>query len=178
MTSHVEVDMVSPDDTTRILMRVEHALGSATEVEEAAAAFMRILKAELPHVSWVGVYWLHGKELALGPYVGPEPDHVRIAVGEGVCGTAIAEGTNQIVHDVRARESYLACSPTVRAEIVVLIRDSFGGVLGQIDADSDEVGAFDHTDEMLLEAVAGKLATFARRRGGTPDRTASRANDD
>ena len=59
--------MISPDDTTRILMRVEHAMGSCASVEEAAGAFMRILASEIPCISWVGVYWLVGKELNLGP---------------------------------------------------------------------------------------------------------------
>jgi len=160
--------MITPDDTTRILMRIEHAMGACTEIEEAAGSFMKILAGELPHATWVGVYWLRGRELVLGPFVGKETEHVRIAVGEGVCGTAIAEGKNLIVRDVTGEENYLACDASTRSEIVVLIRDTFGGVLGQIDADSDRPAAFDHTDEMLLEAVASRLAAFVRRHGGAP----------
>jgi GAF domain-containing protein len=159
--------MISPDDTNRILMRIEHAMATCATVNDVATAFMRILKIELPHFAWVGVYWLRGKELHLGPYEGSPTEHRRIYMGDGVCGTAVAEGTNQIVRDVRERENYIACSASTRSEIVVLIRDSFGGVLGQIDADSNQVDAFDHTDEMLLEAVGSRLAAFARRRGGT-----------
>jgi L-methionine (R)-S-oxide reductase len=159
--------MISPDDTNRILMRIEHAIATCATVKDVATAFMRILKIELPHFDWVGVYWLRGKELHLGPFEGSATVHERIYLGDGVCGTAVAEGTNQIVRDVRDRENYVACNATTRSEIVVLIRDSFGGVLGQIDADSNLIDAFDHTDEMLLEAVGSRLAAFARRRGGS-----------
>ena len=156
--------MITPDDTTRILMRVEHAMGACTEIDEAAATFMRVLQSEIPQVTWAGVYWLQAKELVLGPFSGPETEYVRIPMGDGICGTAAAEGTNRIVQDVRLEDNYLACSATTRSEIVVLIRDTFGGVLGLIDADSDQVGGFDHTDEMLLEAVGTRLAAFVRRR--------------
>ena len=162
--------MISPDDTNRILMRIEHAMATGASVADVAAAFMRILKIELPHFHWVGVYWLRGKELRLGPFEGSVTEHERIHVGDGVCGRAVAEGTNQIVRDVRSREDYIACSPATLSEIVVLIRDSFGGVLGQIDADSNQVDAFDHTDEMLLESVGSRLAAFVRRRGGNEKR--------
>ena len=167
--------MISPDDTNRILMRIEHAIVTCATVNDVATAFMRILKIELPHFDWVGVYWLRGKELHLGPFEGSATEHERIYLGDGVCGTAVAEGTNQIVRDVRDRENYIACNATTRSEIVVLIRDSFGGVLGQIDADSNLIDAFDHTDEMLLEAVGNRLAAFARRRGGSEKEDAAAA---
>ena len=73
---------------------------------------------------WVGVYLLNAEdeELWLHNYVGSPTDHAKIAVGEGICGTAIAERTNQNVPDVRQVENYLPCSPTVQSEMVVLIR--------------------------------------------------------
>jgi L-methionine (R)-S-oxide reductase len=119
---------------------------------------VRFLAATFPHYRWVGVYWLEGDTLALGPYVGPATEHTRIPVGRGVCGTAVAEGKNQVVPDFRRLANYLACSVETRSEIVVLIRRS-GRVVGQVDADGHEVGAFDATDEALLEAVAGRLAS-------------------
>src|SRR5262249_21238490 len=90
--------------------------------ENPAAIAMRLLAESLPHYRWVGVYWLDGDSLILGPYVGAPTEHSRIPVGRGVCGTAVAEGKNQIVADVRVLSNYLACSLETRSEIVVLIR--------------------------------------------------------
>lgn len=111
----------------------------------------------LPGYNWSGVYRLEGDTLVLDEYVGAATDHTRIAVGVGVCGTAVAEDRNQVVEDVRELSNYLACSISTRSEIVVLIRKG-DEVLGQIDIDGHEVGAFDMSDEAFLERVAEVLA--------------------
>ena len=118
---------------------------------------MRLLSG-LKGYHWCGVYRLEGDTLVLDEYVGAETDHTRIAVGQGVCGTAVAEGRNQIVADVGKLENYLACSADTKSEIVVLIRRD-GKVVGQIDVDGHEPGAFDVSDEELLEEVARHLAS-------------------
>ena len=146
--------MISPTATSEFLRVFDARRASG---EDSADLAMRMLAETFPHCRWVGIYWLDADMLVLGPYVGAPTDHVRIPVGRGVCGTAIAEGKNQIVPDVRQVENYLACSLKSRAEIVVLIRRA-GEVVGQIDADSDDVGAFDSSDEELLTAVAERLA--------------------
>ena len=110
-----------------------------------------------PYYEWLGLYLLRGDMLELGPYVGAPTEHTRIPVGVGVCGTAVAERQNQIVVDVRELSNYLACSAAARSEIVVLIWDG-DRLLGQIDADGDEVGAFAEADEAFLEAVAELIA--------------------
>lgn len=113
--------------------------------------------AELPGYDWCGIYRLEGDTLVLDAYVGAETDHDRIPVGRGVCGTAIAEGRNQVVEDVRQLENYLACSLETRSEIVVLIRRD-GKVIGQIDIDGHEVGRFGPLDEAMLEELAAAIA--------------------
>ena len=114
------------------------------------------LRSTFPQASWVGIYWLEGQELVLGPYLGPPTEHTRIPVGVGVCGTAVAEDEDQIVDDVRQRPNYLACSAKVRSEIVVLIRGS-RGVVGQLDLDSEEVAAFSEDDHCVLQAIANSF---------------------
>ena len=108
---------------------------------------------------WVGVYLLNDedRELWLHNYVGSPTEHSKIAVGEGVCGAAVAEGTNKIVSDVSEIENYLSCDPHVRSEMVVLIRAG-DDILGQIDIDSHEKGAFTMEEEAAIQAVADKLA--------------------
>lgn len=115
------------------------------------------LISQLPGYNWSGVYRLEGDTLVLDEYVGAETDHTRIKVGVGVCGTAVSENANQVVEDVRSLSNYLACSLQTRSEIVVLVRRG-DVILGQIDIDGHEVGAFDQSDEAFLERVAGVLA--------------------
>jgi L-methionine (R)-S-oxide reductase len=110
---------------------------------------------------WVGIYLLVGDTLVLGPYVGEVTEHVRIPVGVGVCGTAVAQDTNITIDDVRDLENYLACSLGTRSELVVLIRDA-GEVVGQFDIDSDLVGAFTRQDEALLERLADVVSAQCR----------------
>lgn len=108
---------------------------------------------------WVGVYLLDGDkdELWLHNYVGKPTEHAKIAVGEGVCGTAVAEKENQKVDDVSELDNYLACAPEVQSEVVVLIRAG-DDIFGQIDIDSEEKGAFTDDDLGALQIVADKLA--------------------
>lgn len=108
---------------------------------------------------WTGVYLLdEGEgELWLHNYVGEATEHSKIPVGTGVCGTAVAEKANQIVGDVSEVEEYLACSPDVKSELVVLIRAG-DQIFGQIDIDSEEADAFSEDDESEIQAIADKLA--------------------
>jgi len=108
---------------------------------------------------WVGVYLLNkeGDELWLHNYVGDPTEHAKIAVGQGVCGVAVQEKQNQNVPDVSELENYLACSPHVQSEMVVLIRAG-DEIYGQIDLDSEEPAAFTDDDEDALQAVSDKLA--------------------
>jgi GAF domain-containing protein len=142
-----------PCDATAILKSLSGAALLSRDRETLARALVDALRTTYPQASWVGIYWLQGSELHLGPYVGPPTEHTKIAVGTGVCGTAVAEDADQIVHDVRERPNYLACSPKVRSEVVVLIR-ARGQVVGQIDMDSEKVGGFSGDDACVLKAVA------------------------
>ena len=118
---------------------------------------MELINEGHPQYEWVGIYVLEGEALELGPYVGAHTDHTHIPVGSGVCGTAVARGSNQVIADVREIDNYLACSDSVRSEIVVLVWDG-AEILGEIDADCDEVAAFGPADEAFLTQIASVLA--------------------
>ena len=125
------------------------------------------LKREFPSHSWSGVYLLEGDTLVLGPFRGPETPHKKIRVGdEGICGWVAREGRPQVVPDVSADPRYLACSLTVKSEIVVPIargRD----ILGVIDIDSEAPSAFTRTDLEALGELAGIVApAFPKAAGG------------
>ena len=117
-----------------------------------------LLHDRVEHYSWVGVYLVEGDDLVLGPWKGPEAtEHVRIPVGQGVCGAAAASGKTEVVDDVNADPRYLACFPSTRSEIVVPISRE-GRVVGEIDIDSDQPAAFGDADREFLERVAELIA--------------------
>lgn len=118
----------------------------------------RIRAVGAPYTS-VYMYMLHGDELVLEAWDGRETDHTRIAVGKGVCGTAVATGEDQNVPDVRAVENYIACNTWTRSELVVLIRRG-DTILGQIDIDSDVPDPFTPDEEAEVRKVADALAVL------------------
>ncbi|HSC78233.1 MAG TPA: GAF domain-containing protein, partial [Candidatus Acidoferrales bacterium] len=98
-----------------------------------------------------------GNELVLGPFVGAPSPHVRIPIGKGICGAAVAERQTVVVPDVNADPRYLACSIQTKSEIVVPIEHD-GRILGEIDIDSHTSNAFTPDDRSLLEEIARRLA--------------------
>ncbi len=134
------------------------AILSRLEGVDALHETCRFLTAAFPHYRWVGIYRVEGAELVLDAWDGPAPtEHVRIPIGQGVCGRAAREGTTVVVDDVREDPEYLACFVETRSEIVVPIRDGTR-VLGEIDIDGTAVGAYDASDRAFLEEVAVRLA--------------------
>jgi GAF domain-containing protein len=122
-----------------------------------AANLAALLFHALPRVNWAGFYFLQGDELVLGPFQG-KPACVRIPVGRGVCGTAVAEQRSQLVADVHAFPGHIACDIVSRAEIVIPLKDRDGRIFGVLDIDSPEPGRFDPDDLAGLEAFARTLA--------------------
>ncbi len=103
---------------------------------------------------------LRGDTLELGPYIGAPTEHTRIKVGVGVCGTAVARNEDMNVPDVHALDNYLACSLETASELVVLVRDPEGHVLGQIDIDSHTPNAFGPAEEAAVRQVADELGAL------------------
>lgn len=117
---------------------------------------VRRIEAAEDHYDWVGIYLLDEDELVLHNYIGRPTDHVKIPVGRGVCGTAVAEGRDMNVPDVTRADEYLACSSETASELVVLIED--GEIHGQLDLDSDDRDAFSDRDQAEMRTVADWLA--------------------
>ena len=117
------------------------------------------LKAAEPRYNFVGVYMLNPDEniLWLHNYSGEPTDHARIEVGVGVCGTAVAEKSNQNVPDVTKVANYLSCSPRTRSELVVLLRNG-EEIFGQIDIDAKEINAFAPEDQNAIEMIGEKIS--------------------
>jgi len=108
-----------------------------------------LLSEALEGINWCGFYLLRSGELVLGPFQG-KPACVRIALGQGVCGTAAAKRQTLVVPDVEAFPGHIACDAASRSEIVVPILE--GGTLrGVLDVDAPERSRFDEEDRAGLE---------------------------
>lgn len=111
----------------------------------------------LDDINWSGFYLLKQGELVLGPFMG-KPACVRIPVGKGVCGAAVAENKTQVVTDVHQFPGHIACDAASRSEIVIPLVEN-DNILGVLDIDSPSVGRFDAVDKQYLEQILSILLT-------------------
>jgi len=127
--------------------------------EEMLLEVCKLLEANVDYYNWVGFYFKNGdkNELKLGPYVGAPTDHTIIPFGKGICGQVAISNKNFVVPDVTAQDNYIACSITVKAEIVVPIFVN-GENIGQIDIDSNTLDPFTQEDERFLEYVCTRVS--------------------
>ncbi|WP_343525683.1 GAF domain-containing protein [Sphingomonas sp.] len=136
------------------------ALDALTGGEPDAVANMANASAliwqYLPDLNWAGFYRMVGGELVLGPFQG-KAACIRIPVGRGVCGTAVATAETQLVDDVHAFPGHIACDAASRSELVVPILCE-GRVIGVLDLDSPAPGRFDAEDQAGCEALMTLLA--------------------
>jgi len=109
-----------------------------------------LLWQHMPDINWAGFYLMTDGALVLGPFQG-KPACIRIAVGRGVCGTAVAQDAVQLVPDVHAFPGHIACDSASRSEIVLPIHKN-GTVYGVLDIDSPFEGRFTEEDKAGLEA--------------------------
>ncbi|MCR9225970.1 MAG: GAF domain-containing protein [Flavobacteriaceae bacterium] len=118
-----------------------------------------LLRNNVDHYDWVGFYFKNGdkQELKLGPYAGAPTDHTIIPFGKGICGQVAVSNQNFVVPDVAAQDNYIACSITVKAEIVVPLFVN-GENVGQIDIDSNTPDPFTEEDERFLEFINAEVA--------------------
>lgn len=127
--------------------------------EDRLLQLCHLLNDNIDYYDWVGFYFRNGEkeELILGPYAGEETDHTVIPFGKGICGQVAVSNKNFVVPDVAAQDNYIACSMTVKSEIVVPLFVN-GENIGQIDIDSEVLDAFTERDERFLEFVNEEVA--------------------
>ena len=132
---------------------------NSISTDERLLAICNLLEENVPYYNWVGFYFKNGdkNELKLGPYVGEPTDHTIIPFGKGICGQVAVSNQNFVVPDVAAQDNYIACSITVKAEIVIPIFVNRENI-GQIDIDSNTPDPFTEEDERFLEFVCKKVA--------------------
>lgn len=114
-----------------------------------------LLFERLDSVNWAGFYLLEGQTLVLAPFQG-KIACVRIPVGRGVCGTAVAENRVQRVEDVHAFDGHIACDAASNSEIVLPLTVN-GQIIGVLDIDSPALARFTVEDEAGLRELVGRL---------------------
>jgi L-methionine (R)-S-oxide reductase len=103
---------------------------------------------------WTGFYRVVEKDrlLRVGPYQGTV-GCLEIEFGRGVCGTAAATRTTQIVEDVTTFPGHIACDARSRSEIVIPVFSSDESLIAVLDIDSEQVGTFSDQDRIGLERL-------------------------
>ena len=120
-----------------------------------------LLWQEMPDINWAGFYKMVEGQLVLYPFQG-KTACVRIQVGKGVCGTAVAEDKTQLVADVHQFPGHIACDSASNSEIVVPIHVS-GEIWGVLDIDSPYLNRFTEEDREGLESFVAELEKILAR---------------
>lgn len=150
---------ISAESKAELYRDLLAALDALTAGEPDAIANMANVAAliwqYLPDLNWAGFYRLVGGELVVGPFLG-KPACIRIAIGDGVCGTAAATLQTQLVEDVHVFPGHIACDAASRSELVVpIVHD--GRLIGVLDLDSPTPARFDAADAAGCEALMAVL---------------------
>ena len=114
-----------------------------------------LLKEALQEVNWAGFYLMKDKRLVLGPFQG-KPACIHIAIGKGVCGTAVQKDQTMLVSDVHEFPGHIACDSVSNSEIVVPIHKN-GEIVGVLDIDSPIKNRFTKEDQEGLELFVREL---------------------
>ena len=140
--------------------KVQTILSNENEpAEQRLKKVCELLQSSVGYYDWVGFYFANEAErtLHLKAFAGEPTDHTVIPFGKGICGQVAISNENFVVPDVKAQDNYIACSITVKSEIVIpLFKD--GKNIGQIDIDSHVEDPFSQEDERFLEWVNEKVA--------------------
>lgn len=141
-----------------LVAQAEALIADETDLIANMANISALLFNEMPDLNWSGFYILRQGELVLGPFQG-KPACVRIAVGKGVCGTAVASGEIQLVKDVHEFPGHIACDAASNSEIVLPVRLR-GEIIAVLDIDSPLLARFDQGD---LQGLRTLVEAFERR---------------
>lgn len=132
-----------------------------TNPQEKLTAVCELLREHIDYYNWVGFYMANheARTLHLEAFAGEPTDHTVIPFGKGICGQVAESNANFVVPDVKAQDNYIACSITVKSEIVIpLFKD--GKNIGQIDIDSHTIDPFTKEDEDFLVYVNEQVASI------------------
>ena len=138
-----------------LIMQVDALTAGVPHVIANLANVSAAIWQEMDRINWAGFYLMEGGKLVLGPFQG-KPACIEIAVGKGVCGTAVARRKTQLVEDVHQFPGHIACDGASNSEIVVPIYKN-GEVFGVLDIDSPYYARFTADDQAGMEELVRVL---------------------
>ena len=141
--------------------KISDLVSNSSSLDTTLKDVCELLKTSIPYYDWVGFYFKNGEkeELKIGPYAGATTDHTIIPFGKGICGQVAVSNKNFVVADVSSQDNYIACSLSVRSEIVIPLFVNNVNI-GQLDIDSNTIDPFTHEDERFLEFVCESVASI------------------
>ena len=141
--------------------KISDLVSRSSSLDATLKEICELLKTSIPYYDWVGFYFKNGEkeELKIGPYAGATTDHTIIPFGKGICGQVAVSNKNFVVADVSSQDNYIACSLSVKSEIVIPLFVNNVNI-GQLDIDSNTIDPFTHEDERFLEFVCESVASI------------------
>ena len=141
--------------------KISDLVSRSSSLDATLKEVCELLKTSIPYFDWVGFYFKNGEkeELKIGPYAGATTDHTIIPFGKGICGQVAVSNKNFVVADVSSQDNYIACSLSVKSEIVIPLFVNNVNI-GQLDIDSNTIDPFTHEDERFLEFVCESVASI------------------
>lgn len=137
----------------RIFKQLESLMAKSTDIHARMATVIAVLHHKMEYYFWTGFYILGtDRELVVRSYQGPVACQV-LEKGKGVCWAGINRKETIVVEDVHQFPGHIACDSRSRSEIVVPFRNKQGEIVGVLDVDSKNPGAFDEIDAKWLEKI-------------------------
>jgi len=150
--------MTSEEKYKYMLILLEGQLSSEEDIYANISNATAIIYAIMDRLNWSGFYFIRNEELVLGPFQG-KPACNRIAIGKGVCGTAVSTREIQRIANVHEFPGHIACDSASNSEIVIpIIKDD--KVYGVLDIDSPELERFTELEEKYLVKFMEKLNKY------------------
>jgi len=150
--------MTTEEKYKYMLILLEGQLSSEKDIYANISNASAIIHAIFDKLNWSGFYFVRNEELVLGPFQGL-PACNRIAIGKGVCGTAVATKEIQRIDNVHDFPGHIACDSASNSEIVIpIIKNDV--VYGVLDIDSYEFSTFTELEEKYLIKFVDKLNKY------------------
>jgi GAF domain-containing protein len=139
----------------RIIEQLKELLDNNNGQIAHMATINAILYHKINTIFWCGFYLLKNNELIVGPYQGPVACQ-KLQKNTGVCWAGINQQKSIVVPDVEKFPGHIACDSRSRSEVVVPVKNQ-DRIIGVLDIDSKDLGAFDETDRNYLEKIVALI---------------------
>ncbi|QFU23106.1 GAF domain-containing protein [Shewanella eurypsychrophilus] len=146
---------MSSDFYQTLNRQAQALLQGEDDLVAAMANFSALINDTLEDLNWVGFYLLKNEQLVLGPFQG-KVACTRIALGQGVCGSAALENKTFRVADVHQFSGHIACDAASNSEIVIPVM-SGNSLIAVLDIDSPKLDRFNEIDQIGLENLVLSL---------------------